>query len=220
MNLWGSIPANLRSQNGGKGVPVAFHLSPISEFYKQIDDASSSPRSCTMEKKFEISSLKSVDKFVSSLESFEQRLTDIRTDSVRLRKNISKKMRNGLKDLEKFFSTNISSFRTEILDTLQEVRLESETVDALVERIGEFDAQLKDWLYRLQMLQEEMTEKLSLIQCLELNGYTVFGEGDKNALNDAKASASKDFHQVFLTFRFSPTTVGYTDCQEKKYSTC
>ena len=130
---------------------------------------------------------------------------------MRLRKNISKKMRsNGLKDLEKYFSTNISSFRTEILDTLQEVRLESETVDALVERIGEFDAQL----------QEEMTEKLSLIQCLELNGYTVFGEGDKNALNDAKASASKDFHQVFLTFRFSPTTVGYTDCQEKKYSTC
>jgi len=56
-----------------------------------------------MEKKFEISSLKSVDKFVSSLESFEQRLTDIRTDSVRLRKNISKKMRNGLKDLEKIF---------------------------------------------------------------------------------------------------------------------
>jgi len=212
MTFWGSIPAKLRAQNDGKGIPLSFHISPISEFYKQFDE-SSSPLSCKMEKKLEISTLKSVEEFLSILESYEQRITDIRADSSRLMKNMSKKMRNGLKDLERIFSQSSSSFRTEILNILQEVRLESKTVEALVERFGEFVEQLNDPVNKLDRIEDEFTKKLSLIQYLKTKGYTVFGEGDRDVLNDAKIS-SKDSHLVFFTFRFSPTDE-FRDSQEK-----
>lgn len=155
MVLWRSIPAKLRKQNGGKGIPLSFHLSPISEFYKQMDAAK---LSFQMEKKIEISILKSVEEFLSDLESCEQRITDIKTDSERLKKHVSTKMRNGLKDLEKYFSRNIPSFRSDIYEILQEVRLGNEEISALVDRRKDFIDQLTNPFDKLQSLEKVFAE--------------------------------------------------------------
>ena len=194
ITLWRSIPAKLREQNGGKGVPLSFHLSPISEFYK-------AKLSFKMEKKIEISTLTFVEEFISSLEFYEQRITDVKTDSVKLHKHVTKKMRAGLRNLERYFSQHFHTFRSEIYETLQDVRLEKEEIGDLVERIGDFIAQLCDSLNKLQMLEEEFSEKLVLIKYLKSKGYIIFGEGDRLLLNDAK-STSTDSHLVFLTFQF------------------